>query len=123
MRLLCVGSLLAALVPVPARAHAVLVKSLPARRAVLLHPVERVRLWFNERLEPAYSVVSVWSDRERQVDLRDVEVGLDDPKQLSVGLPPLPPGRYTVRFRVLSVDGHVVEGSWSFTLNSGAAGR
>jgi methionine-rich copper-binding protein CopC len=31
-------------------------------------------------------------------------------------LPPLKPGRYTVSFRVLSVDGHVVESRLSFTV-------
>jgi hypothetical protein len=30
--------------------------------------------------------------------------------------PPRAPGRHTVRFRVLSVDGHVVESSFSFTV-------
>jgi len=35
---------------------------------------------------------------------------------MSVSLPPLAPGRYTVRFRVLSVDGHVVESRFTFTV-------
>ena len=46
---------------------------------------------------------------------------IDDPKDavvmlcaLSVGLAALKPGTYTVKFRVLSVDGHVVEGSIPF---------
>jgi hypothetical protein len=43
-------------------------------------------------------------------------VGPDDAKRLSVTLPPLPPGAYTVRYRVLSVDGHVVDSSFSFTI-------
>jgi methionine-rich copper-binding protein CopC len=29
---------------------------------------------------------------------------------------PLPPGQYKVRFRVLSVDGHVVEEEFPFTI-------
>jgi methionine-rich copper-binding protein CopC len=33
-----------------------------------------------------------------------------------VGLRRLTPGTYTVRFRVLSVDGHVVENEFPFTL-------
>jgi methionine-rich copper-binding protein CopC len=40
----------------------------------------------------------------------------EDPKLLSVGLPALVPGTYTVKYRVLSVDGHVVESQFSFTL-------
>ena len=34
--------------------------------------------------------------------------------------PNLGPGRYIVRFRVLSVDGHVVESSYIFTVRAPA---
>jgi copper resistance protein C len=109
---------LAALVLWPAAvlAHAVLVKSVPAQRAVLAESPPRVLLWFNERLEPAYSKASVTNEAGAQVDLRDVAVSAEDPKRLAVSLPPLVPGRYTVSFRVLSVDGHVVESTLTFTV-------
>jgi methionine-rich copper-binding protein CopC len=102
--------------PAAAGAHAVLVKSSPARRAVLSTPPGRVELVFNERLEPAYSTVSVWSAGEARVDDGKVVIGPDEPRRLTVGVPSLAPGQYTVRFRVLSVDGHVVEGSFPFEL-------
>ncbi len=104
------------LLPAAAQAHAVLVRSSPARHAVLSHPPARVELWFNERLEPAYSSVSVTDAAGAHVDFRDVTVGPDDPRRLTVSLPPLGPGRYAVRFRVLSVDGHVVEASFPFSV-------
>jgi len=100
----------------PASAHAVLVRSTPPGRATLAEKPDRVQLWFNERLEPAFSTVSVWSSAGAQVDAGDARVGPDDAKRLSVTLPPLPPGAYSVRYRVLSVDGHVVDSSFSFTL-------
>ena len=90
--------------------------SQPARRAVLTHPPERVELWFNERLEPAYSSVSVATADGTRVDRGDVTVGPDDPHRLAVTLPALEPGRYVVRYRVLSVDGHVVESNFGFTV-------
>jgi methionine-rich copper-binding protein CopC len=99
-----------------ADAHAVLVRSSPGSRAALHQPPDRVSLWFNERLEPAYSAVSVWDARETQVDLRDVRVAPEDPRRLIVSLPALKPGAYSVRYRVLSVDGHVVEGRFAFTV-------
>jgi methionine-rich copper-binding protein CopC len=43
-------------------------------------------------------------------------VSAEDPRRLSLSLPPLMPGRYTVSFRVLSVDGHVVESRLTFTV-------
>jgi copper resistance protein C len=105
-----------ALWPAVALAHAVLVKSVPAQRATLAEPPPRIELWFNERLEPAYSKASVTNEAGTQVDLRDVAVSTEDPRRLSLSLPPLKPGRYTVNFRVLSVDGHVVESRLSFTV-------
>jgi methionine-rich copper-binding protein CopC len=98
--------------------HAYLVKSSPARRAVLSTPPTRVVLWFNERLEGQFSQLSVWNADGQQVDGGDAQVGPDDGKRLSVGIPTLPAGSYTVKYRVLSVDGHVVEAEFPFTVRS-----
>jgi len=114
---LLVGSLVALAGPATeAWAHAFLVRSSPAARATLARPPERVQLWFNERLEPAYSRASVWSPSGQQVDAADATVDAGEPTRLTVGLPGLKPGTYTVKFRVLSVDGHVVESSFPFTV-------
>jgi methionine-rich copper-binding protein CopC len=99
-------------------AHALLVRSAPAARAAVATAPDRVLLWFNERLEPAYSSASVWSAAGTQVDRQDARVESDDPKRLSVTLAPLSPGAYTVRYRVLSVDGHIVESSFPFTVRA-----
>jgi methionine-rich copper-binding protein CopC len=116
-RTVVLAALLASLVlPGMAAAHAVLVKSSPARRAALSVPPSRVELTFNERLEPAYSTVSVAASDNARVDDGNVVVGPEDPRRLSVGLAALRPGTYTVKFRVLSVDGHVVEGTFPFEI-------
>jgi methionine-rich copper-binding protein CopC len=104
------------LAPAVAWSHAELVKSVPARRAALTTAPPRVRLAFNERVEAKFSRVSVWDAKGAQVDLKDAEVDPEDGRQLTVGLPALEPGTYTVRFRVLSVDGHVVESQFPFTV-------
>jgi methionine-rich copper-binding protein CopC len=101
-----------------AAGHAFLVRSSPAARSTLGQAPARVELWFNERLEPAYSTVSVWDASGKQVDRRDATVGPDDRKRLSVAIAPLPAGQYTVRYRVLSVDGHVVDSSLVFTIGT-----
>ncbi len=77
-------------------------------------------MWFSERLEPAYATASVWNEAGKQVDGGDAKVDPDDPVLLSVSTPNLSPGRYTVRFRVLSVDGHVVESRYTFTVKARA---
>ena len=107
-----------ALLPTAALAHAVLVKSIPAQRSSLTESPPRVELWFNERLEPAYSRASVTDEAGTQIDLRNALVSKEDARRLSISLPPLRPGRYAVKFRVLSVDGHVVESSLTFTVKS-----
>ena len=104
------------LVPAVGWPHAYLVKSSPPRRAVLFRAPARVQLWFNERLEAEFSSLSVRDREGTQVDLGDVQVGPDEPHKLSVGIPVLAPGVYTVKFRVLSVDGHVVESEFFFTI-------
>ena len=109
-----------ALVPALAPAHSLLVRSQPAQRATVTRPPERVQMWFSERLEPAYASASVWNEAEKQVDGGDAKVDASDPSLLSVSTPNLGPGRYTVRYRVLSVDGHVVESSYTFIVRTAA---
>jgi copper resistance protein C len=105
-------------VPTTSWAHAYLVKSSPVRRAVLSVAPTRVVLWFNERLEPQFSQLAVWNGEGQRVDAGDIQVGPEDGKKLSVGIATLSPGTYTVKYRVLSVDGHIVEAEFPFTVRS-----
>jgi hypothetical protein len=100
----------------PAHAHALLAKAEPAQRARLTRAPARVRLWFNERLEPAFSKLWVEDASGRPVTDQPARVAADAPKMLELELPALPPGRYTVRFQVLSVDGHTVKSGYSFSV-------
>jgi methionine-rich copper-binding protein CopC len=113
---LTIGAIL--LAPGSAWSHATLVRSSPARRTVLSQSPEQAQLWFNEPVEPRFSTVSVWDAGGTRVDLENAGVSTDDPKRLSVGLRPLRPGRYIIKFRVLSVDGHVVEGDVRFEIRA-----
>jgi copper resistance protein C len=106
--------------PGPSHSHALLVRAQPGQRATVARPPERVQMWFGERLEPAYATASVWNEAGKQVDAGDAKVDQDNPVLLSVSTPNLGPGRYTVRFRVLSVDGHIVESSYTFTVKAQA---
>ena len=109
MAALSVGLLL---VPGPTLAHSLLVRSQPERRATVTRAPDEVRLWFSERIEPAYARVSVWDAGGKQVDAGDAAVDQADATTLAVRTPGLRAGRYTVRYRVLSVDGHIVESSF-----------
>jgi methionine-rich copper-binding protein CopC len=114
--LVLVGIMLAAGFPGSADAHALLVRTSPPKRAVLRDPPKQVELWFNERLEPAFATLTVSDGAGATVSGAQAMVGGNDRKRITVELPPLAPGSYMVRFRVLSVDGHVAEDSFGFSV-------
>jgi hypothetical protein len=97
-----------------ALAHAFLDHAAPAVGSSVHAPPAQVRLWFTQRLEPAFSTASVFDRSGKRVDKNDVHVDRDDESVLIVSLPQLPPGTYRVAWRVLSVDTHVTEGDFTF---------
>lgn len=98
-------------------AHASMVKSDPPRRATLSESPAKIKLWFNEEIEAAYASVAVVDMKDNVVsgDAAPSKVE-DNPKSITLSIPKLSPGAYKVQFRVLSVDGHVVESSYSFRI-------
>ena len=99
-----------------AMAHSKLVKSDPPRRSVITKAPEHVRLWFNEEIEGDYTSLVVLNAEKQPVTEATPHVAQDDPKSVVLPLPELAPGKYSVKFRVLSVDGHVIESSFDFTV-------
>jgi methionine-rich copper-binding protein CopC len=100
-----------------ASGHAVLQRAEPPVESKLKRAPEEVRLYFSERLEPAYSSVRVLNDRDAQVDRRDSRIDRANPALLRVTLPPqLAPGTYKVVWRVLSIDADVTEGTFTFRI-------
>jgi copper resistance protein C len=107
----------------PALAHSMLVKAEPPRRAILAKAPVQVRLWFNEDIEGDYASLTVLdTDKHPVTDAKPV-LATDDPKSIVLPLPELAPGKYSVKFRVLSVDGHVVDSTFDFTVKSKVQGK
>lgn len=112
--------LLATLTAPAASAHAARVATDPANGAALAAGPQRVSATFNERLQTTFAAMTVvgpdanlWSSGDAAVQGAVV----------SVALRPLgPAGTYTINYRVTSADGHVVSGSWSFTLTTPGTG-
>jgi methionine-rich copper-binding protein CopC len=106
---------------VPAAAHAIVLESSPAADAVLSRPPERVVLRFNSKIEKNLTRVTITgSDRvPRPVTLDESEGSADPSPDRFVGrLDPLAPGRYVIRYKVLSADGHITEGAIRFTVGA-----
>lgn len=101
-----------------AHGHARLVKAEPAARATVSIAPTVVRLWFNERIEPRFASAEVTDTNGQVVSAGPAAVSADDPKRMELPLGELTPGVYRVRYRVLSVDGHVVEASHTFTVKA-----
>jgi copper resistance protein C len=99
-------------------AHAKLVKSDPGQRAVIKTAPKEIRLWFNEKLEPAYSSASLSDSNGKTLTTSAATIARDDPKRMTLTVAPLQPGVYRVKYRVLSIDGHTAESSFTFTLQS-----
>ncbi|MCP9452899.1 MAG: copper resistance protein CopC [Nitrospira sp.] len=104
-------------------AHSKLVKSDPPQRASLNKPPAQVRLWFNEEIEGDYATLVVLNAAKQPVTDAKPSIAQDDPKSIWLPLPELSPGKYSVKFRVLSVDGHVVESSFDFEVKHKVHGK
>ncbi|MBV9286392.1 MAG: copper resistance protein CopC [Hyphomicrobiales bacterium] len=97
-----------------ALAHSALQRAEPPVESSLKRPPSEVKLYFTGRLEPAYSTVRVRDEQGAEVDRQDTRVDPSNPLLLRATLQPLDRGAYTVIWRVLSVDGNVTEGRYTF---------
>jgi len=99
-----------------ASAHARLERAAPAAGSTVRASPSQLKVWFTERLEPAFSKVQVFDRNGKQVDKGNPEVDRADAKLLQVSLPTLAPGTYRVKWRALSVDTHVSQGDFTFNV-------
>jgi methionine-rich copper-binding protein CopC len=111
-RVACTAALWALVIATPAFGHAHLSKSTPAAGGTVSPPAEIV-LNFTEPLEPAFSTIELRDSMGKRIETTKAQVK-DDVMRLP--LKPLPAGRYTVNWRVLSVDTHKSQGNFAFTV-------
>ena len=108
--------ILMAVAPAVAVAHAVLDRTEPRAGGKVKAAPAQVKLWFTGALEPSYSRVQVLDAAGKRRDVGDGGVDEANHALLRVSVPALPPGSYRVVWRVLSVDSHVTEGQFSFSV-------
>jgi methionine-rich copper-binding protein CopC len=95
-----------------ATAHAFLDHASPRVGSTVTSAPNEVRMWFTQPLEPRFSGAQLRGPGGRSLGSGSVDGG--DPKQMVIPVHGLPPGKYTVSWKVLSVDTHRTEGSFSF---------
>jgi methionine-rich copper-binding protein CopC len=110
-----VGAVLSvAWTPVGAWAHAIVVRTSPAQSGVAPGEIGKVDVWYDAGIRDAFAALAVVSASGERVDKRDAAIDSSDPSHVSVSVNALTPGKYTVRYRALSADGHLVSGTWEF---------
>ncbi len=106
-------------VPDPVAAHAIVLESVPAPDAVLARAPAEVTLRFNSKIEKRLTRVTLTGGGSTPRPVAVAASGPDearDPDRIVIPLRPLAPGRYVIRYKVLSADGHVTEGVLRFTV-------
>ena len=114
---LLVAVSIAAAQPSAASAHAYLIKTAPAASEVLDAPPPNVGLTYDEAVEPRFAIISVTSASGEQETTGSPTRSPANPDTLVVPLRPhLPQGWYLIYWRAISVDGHPVQGAFTYAV-------
>ena len=104
------------ILPVTAHAHAIMVKSQPAVDSTVAESPKQVDVWFNDKVGSEYKALAVIDSAGKRVDNKDVAQETFDHSHLYITVPELAPDTYIVRYRVVSMDTHIVTGKFKFTI-------
>ena len=106
-----------AALPSTASAHAYLIRTVPAASGVLNAPPPNVQLTYDEAVEPRFAIISVTNAQGQQVTTGPVHRSPANPDTLVVPVRPhLPQGWYLIYWRAISVDGHPVQGAFTYAV-------
>ena len=111
---------LVVLLPAAASAHAYLLETVPAASVILNAPPRQVALTFDEAVEPRFAIISVTDVEARSVTAGPVARSPSNPDTLVVPLRRVAEGWYLVYWRAISIDGHPVQGAFTFAVGPNA---
>ena len=114
MRRLAAPLLVVLVLAAPASAHSLLLEASPPAGSVLADAPRGLALRFNNRIEKRLSRLRLVDERGQGRDLEVAADGAAD--RLTAPVSAVTPGRYRVEWQVLSTDGHVVSGRYTFTV-------
>jgi copper transport protein len=104
-----------------ASAHANLISAAPKDGQVLNQSPGVISLQFSEQLEPDLIGLKLYDWNGRQIQIDGPTLAPKDPSTMTVRVPTLGQGTYTVSWSVVSEDSHLVRGAYFFSV--GAAGK
>jgi copper transport protein len=103
--------------PGAASGHAYLIRTEPAASRVLNSPPRTVQLTYDEAVEPRFAIISVTNAAGQQETTGHVRRSPANPDTLVVPLRAhLPEGWYLIYWRAISVDGHPVQGAFTYAV-------
>ncbi|KVU33303.1 copper resistance protein CopC [Burkholderia ubonensis] len=103
-----------AFAPVAALAHGKLESAVPASGSMVDVAPDVLRLAFNEDLEPTFSSVKVSDAGGAAVTKEKAKVDASAPRVMTVAVPKLASGTYTVQWTAMTADAHKTKGAYVF---------
>jgi copper resistance protein C len=118
LKLLIAAAVAAPLATTPAFAHALLDHAIPSVGSTVSGSPREVRLFFSQGVVPAFSHVHVVSTAGAVIPTGKLVNDPSDPSIVIVRLGrALGPGTYSLSWQVTSVDTHVTQGTFTFTVS------
>jgi methionine-rich copper-binding protein CopC len=99
-----------------AAAHASLKSSNPEAGATLTAAPKEIALTFNEKVEEAFSTITLADGEGKAITADKAKVDAANPAILRLESPTLAAGSYTVTWAVAGHDGHRRKGDFKFTV-------
>ncbi|MBS2132211.1 copper homeostasis periplasmic binding protein CopC (plasmid) [Burkholderia thailandensis] len=103
-----------ALTPVFALAHGKLETAAPAADSTVDVTPDTLRLTFNEDLESTFSSAKVSDANGTQVTKEKAKVEASNRRVMTLAVPKLASGIYTVQWAVMTADAHKTKGTYTF---------
>ena len=114
---------LLSLSPSSASAHAILDSSTPSPSSVVADSPPEIRLDFNEDVEANFGDIRLFDSKQREVNIEKTVRSNSDISIVSAQLPVLDDGVYVAVWRVVSADGHPVNGAFPFEVGDTSSGN
>ena len=118
-RLLLGVALFLFIAPAAASAHAVLDNSVPASGATLAESPPQIVLDFDERVETAVGFIKLFDSSGKRIELPSISRDAADASIVRANVPTLDNDTYVAVYRVVSADGHPVDGAITFQVGEG----
>ncbi|WP_425388069.1 copper resistance CopC/CopD family protein [Ectobacillus panaciterrae] len=108
------------LVPTFASAHAYIIKATPMENEILAKAPSVISIEFDEEIQSSgFDSLIVIDASGKRVDLKNTHINKKKPKIIETGVQKnIPKGTYSIQWKVISADGHPVQGVIPFSIGT-----